>query len=75
MENLTIKDLYRNLGVYIKAGLGDRKIYISSDEEGNEFNPLWFGITADKSEIEMTESVCFINYNDGDNKDNIVLLG
>lgn len=75
MENLTITDLHKYLSVCIKKGLGDKKIYISSDEEGNSFNPLWYGVTIDTDEIEATEQVCFINYTSGDNKDNIVLLG
>lgn len=72
---LTVRDLYANLGIKIKQGYGDHKIYISSDEEGNSFNPCFFGCTTDKQEIKETEKWCCIDYLDGDNADNIVLLG
>lgn len=74
-ENLTVYDLYRYTEAMIKMGFGDYKIYISSDEEGNSFNPLWYGYSCDIEEIKATEQVCFINYANDDNKDNIVLLG
>ena len=72
---LTVKDLYTNLGIKIKQGYGDRRVYISSDEEGNSFNPLFFGCTTDQHEIKETEQYCYINYIHNDNAENIVLLG
>ena len=72
---LTVRELYINLAMKIKAGYGDHKIYISSDEEGNSFNPCFYGCTTDKTEIEQTEKWCYINYIHEDNADNIVLLG
>lgn len=49
MEELTVKELYMHLHRLLKnlPELGDRKILISDDEEGNGFHGLYFGLSFD----------------------------
>ena len=75
MENLTVRELHANLAYAIKEGLGNKKIYIASDEEGNCFNPLFFGITSEKSEIDAFKRMGCISLLDKDNIEDEVLLG
>lgn len=42
---LTVDVLYAELAKARKAGLGKKKIMLSSDDEGNEFHPMFFAVT------------------------------
>ena len=44
-KNITIKELRDRLDKYVKAGLGERQIVISDDNEGNGFHGLFYEIT------------------------------
>ena len=74
-KNLTVKELYANLGECIKRGYENHKVYISSDEEGNSFNPLFYGVTTSKEDIEGYMEMGCIYPVYKDSADNIVLLG
>lgn len=43
MERITVKDLERGCKLLIEKGLGDKKILIPSDDEGNSYHEL-FGL-------------------------------
>lgn len=47
----TIDTLYEELAKARKAGLGSKKILLSADDEGNEFHPMFYGITTNMDEM------------------------
>ena len=47
---ITIEQLQKLCDKQTKAGNGKKAVVISSDDEGNEFHPLYFGFTP-KEEI------------------------
>jgi len=56
MNALTIKDLYEALKEEIKKGNLNKKILISSDDEGNSYHQLFFLITpTDKMKFSGNE--------------------
>ena len=46
-KGITIDQLYKECEKQIKAGRGNRRILISSDDEGNEYHELFFGFSPD----------------------------
>ena len=50
---LTIKQLAKLCAEEIKAGNGDKKILISSDDEGNGFHGLFYPFTTAQEEIDI----------------------
>lgn len=51
---LTVDELYAELAKARKAGLGKKKIMLSSDDEGNEYHPMYFAVTKITDEFEGT---------------------
>ena len=49
---LTIKQLYYECARAIKNGNGDKFILISSDDEGNAYHALWYGLMDNDNEVE-----------------------
>ena len=54
-------------------GLGEKKIMISRDDEGNGFHTLFYGFTTDKKDIEMLSEL-FDNCC-GNEASDVVILG
>jgi len=50
VEEITVEELAKACSKEIKAGNGKKKILISSDDEGNEFHPLYYLFTQTKEE-------------------------
>lgn len=73
MKGLTVEQLMYLCAEQIKKGNGNKEIYISADEEGNRFNPLYYAINDDTSEIKQIKKYGAIANNV--NTDKIVLLG
>ena len=48
---ITIDQLYLMLEKAKEDGLGSKKILISSDDEGNEYHELFFGITENVADV------------------------
>lgn len=48
---ITVDQLYAVLADARKRGLGSKKIMISSDDEGNEYHELFFGITENVADV------------------------
>ena len=69
---ITIDELYSILRTERIKGNGGKKILISSDDEGNEFHPLFFGVTEidDNFNYALFNGVSF-----EDAKENYVILG
>lgn len=73
---ITIDKLYTMLKEARSKGLGKKKIMISSDDEGNEYHELFFGITENVKDVFAGRYAPFLPY--GVTKDNIndyVILG
>ena len=52
MKQITINDLWKACVEERKKGNGKKKILVSSDEEGNSFNPLYYLFTPTKDPNE-----------------------
>ena len=77
-KNITVKELRDRLDKYVRAGLGDRQIVISDDNEGNGFHGLFYETTiinetASKEDQEYYKNL--IHDSCTDNLDDIVFLG
>ena len=48
---ITIDQLYLMLEKAKEGGLGSKKIMLSSDDEGNEYHELFFGITENVADV------------------------
>jgi len=71
---ITVKQLAEFCADEIAKGNGNKKVLISSDDEGNDFHVLFYGFTSDKKEIkEINEYTGFLN--DEVTADKVVLLG
>lgn len=69
----TVNELLEFCKHEIASGNGDKKIFIATDEEGNEFHPMYYGITSSADDIKAYHKMGCINGNP--NPDEIVLLG
>ena len=49
---LTVFDLYEYCRAVMNEGLADYEVYISDDEEGNGFHPLYFGFDTNEENIK-----------------------
>lgn len=61
VKALTINDLAKLCKEQIKKGNGNKKIVISSDDEGNEYHELFFGFTPTQEEgnpLNYFETAC-----------------
>lgn len=61
----TVNDLLTFCKDEISRGNGNKKIYISQDDEGNGFHPMFYAFTSTKENVEAY----------GYNPDEIILLG
>lgn len=76
MDALTINQLAALCEKAKKKGLGNKKIMISSDDEGNEYHELFFGITENVKDIFGAQYAPFLPYGvSKDELDNYVILG
>ena len=70
---LTVEVLKGLCEEQIKKGNGDKKILISSDDEGNNWHGLFYGFCADKEEIGQVGEYGL--FHDDVDAGKIVLLG
>lgn len=71
---IKVKDLYASLGTLVKNGMGEKDLYLVSDDEGNDYRPMYFGATTDTETVKgIMEVSCSGLCNR--NPENIVLLG
>ena len=70
---LTVNDLAGLLVEEVKKGNGDKKILISSDDEGNAFHGLFYGFTSKEESLKAYDDMgC---YHDPVDTSKIILLG
>ena len=77
-KNITVKELRDRLDKYVRAGLGERQIVISDDNEGNGFHGLFYEITIineTSSEEDKAYYRDLIHDSCTDNLDDIAFLG
>lgn len=68
----TVKDLLDACSEQVSKGNGNKKVYISRDDEGNGYHALFFGFTDDPKELKQLDEYC----DDLDGKyDDKVILG
>ena len=72
-NGITVKELYDHLADVIEKGYGNKHILISTDEEGNGYHPLFFGVTTDYDQIKMCANWGL--FTDNNDPDIVVLLG
>lgn len=72
-SGITVKELRDFCEVLVKQGYGNKHIVISDDDEGNGYHTLFFEFTTDKKTIK--ECAEYGLFHDGNNPDNIVMLG
>lgn len=73
MEIITVNELLKICKGLKDNGFGNKKIYLSSDDEGNDFHPLFYGITFDPDKVKEYADLC--SSIPSDEANNIVLLG
>lgn len=67
---ITVNELLTLCEEQKAKGNGNKKIYISIDDEGNGFHPLFYGFTDKKDDIEAYGSMGCIDETEG-----VILLG
>lgn len=70
---LTINDLWKACIEQRKRGNGNKKILISTDDEGNGYHGLFFSFIDTKNEIEQVRS--WGAFHDNVATEDVVLLG
>lgn len=73
MGVITVNQLYKMLGDLKKKGFGDRQIWITSDDEGNEYHALFYGPTVDGGDIDDVYDMGLFHHDPGTRE--LVLLG
>ena len=73
MEVLTVNKLLEMCEELKANGMGDKRIYLSSDDEGNDFHALFYGFTFTPEKVKEYADGC-MSIPDAE-VNNIVLLG
>ena len=69
---LTVDELYKELAIARKNGLGKKKIMLSADDEGNEYHLMFFGLT-DNVEDVFSSNYMYPPVNRSELKDYVIL--
>lgn len=71
-QAITINQLFRLVKNEISKGNGEKKILLSSDDEGNEFHEMFFGFTpVEQVFVGEWQPICFAS----EPLENYVVLG
>ena len=73
MNGITVKELALACNDIIRKGYGDKVILLSNDDEGNGYHTLYYTFLTDKNEIK--EIADYGMFHDGNNPDDVVILG
>lgn len=75
MEIIKVKELYKMLGAEIENGNGDKELYLTTDDEGNDYRPMYFALTSEPGTIkDFMLSTCS-GLNNCKDVNNAILLG
>ena len=72
---LTVKELYDALGEIIAEGYGDKHCYVTTDEEGNDYHPMWFSPTYIAKDVKELMQYSCSGFSNCIDPDNAVMLG
>ena len=76
MEQMTVKRLYAELGELINSGMGDKKIVVADDNEGNGYHGIFYSCTSDPKEVKANIEISNGLYDSVETKyKNIVIIG
>lgn len=75
MDILKVRELHYFLGEEIKKGNGNKELYVTTDEEGNDYRPMWFAPTSDPKEVEDFMRITCSGLRNCKDPKNAVLLG
>lgn len=53
MTQLTVRELYEDLGRAVKAGYGNRVLVLADDTEGNSYHGMYYSLIVDPVDIEQ----------------------
>lgn len=73
-DGLTLKELKEQVDAAVAAGLGDKMVLISNDDEGNGFHMVWYDLCVDQENIRECVESSFADIGDRDLRD-FVMLG
>jgi hypothetical protein len=71
---LQVKEMYQFCEELMKKGYGDKYCYVTTDEEGNDYRPMWFKPTTNTKQIKSMMEYSMSGLNGHDPR-NIVLFG
>lgn len=76
MKAFTVNDLLANLFELKKKGLGEKRILISADDEGNGYHELFYLVNPDAKEFFGGLGGCYLPYGVSyEDLDDYVVLG
>ena len=56
MKPITVKEMYSICKELVEKGHGKKYCYVTTDEEGNDYRPMWFKPTSDPSAVDLEET-------------------
>lgn len=76
MNTITINELKKFVDRQVKLGNGNKKILLSSDDEGNEYHEMFFGFTPSEQVFDGSKYQPHAPYGvDENNIDEYIILG
>ncbi len=73
---ITLEQLHRNLSILIENGYGKKEVYLLTDEEGNDYRPLYEGQLAfDKNLVKNLMQVSCSGLSICRNPENAIIIG
>lgn len=76
MTQLTVKELYRELGKLVKQGHGNKAVVVADDNEGNGYHGIYYSVTSTpKSVKECIEASNGLSDSQEKDYKNIIIVG
>ena len=69
-KTIIVNELLKECMRQVAKGNGEKRVFISTDDEGNGFHNLFYGLTDSQEDIDAYYKMGCIN-----EKDNVILLG
>lgn len=70
-KGITVRELFEACEEQMKMGNANKQIVISDDDEGNGFHTLFFSFTSNPKDVNALADY----FHDGNNPDDVVILG
>ena len=77
MENpITLAQLHKTLSILVENGYGKKEVYLMTDEEGNDYRPLYEGqLAIDKGLVKDLMRVSCSGLSNCRNPENAIIIG